>query len=169
MSAVEGCSVCGKNHNARKDHSKEEVDKAVNRLKGTGAYVSVEEAIEVFFAEDNSDDNTSESESSEDGASANCVEQIQDLNVELTEDLNNYCFAHGYGFKSRREAEYKKMDSALKSEGETIMGVLFGGILIDPGANYLSMISMEQIPGICLLYTSPSPRDQRGSRMPSSA
>ena len=25
------------------------------------------------------------------------------------------------------------------------------------------------MPGICLLYTSPSPRDQRGSRMPSSA
>ena len=25
------------------------------------------------------------------------------------------------------------------------------------------------IPGTCLLYTSPSPRDQRGSRMPSSA
>ena len=24
-------------------------------------------------------------------------------------------------------------------------------------------------PGYCLLYTSPSPRDQRGSRMPSSA
>ena len=25
------------------------------------------------------------------------------------------------------------------------------------------------IPNICLLYTSPSPRDQRGSRMPASA
>ena len=25
------------------------------------------------------------------------------------------------------------------------------------------------VPGVCLLYTSPSPRDQRGSRMPSSA
>ena len=25
------------------------------------------------------------------------------------------------------------------------------------------------VEGICLLYTSPSPRDQRGSRMPSSA
>ena len=25
------------------------------------------------------------------------------------------------------------------------------------------------LPSICLLYTSPSPRDQRGSRMPSSA
>ena len=27
----------------------------------------------------------------------------------------------------------------------------------------------ETVYGICLLYTSPSPRDQRGSRMPSSA
>ena len=27
----------------------------------------------------------------------------------------------------------------------------------------------ERAPKICLLYTSPSPRDQRGSRMPSSA
>ena len=27
----------------------------------------------------------------------------------------------------------------------------------------------ENTPGLCLLYTSPSPRDQRGSRMPSSA
>ena len=29
--------------------------------------------------------------------------------------------------------------------------------------------AMAQHSGICLLYTSPSPRDQRGSRMPSSA
>ena len=28
---------------------------------------------------------------------------------------------------------------------------------------------LEQTPDLCLLYTSPSPRDQRGSRMPSSA
>ena len=27
----------------------------------------------------------------------------------------------------------------------------------------------QMISGVCLLYTSPSPRDQRGSRMPSSA
>ena len=27
----------------------------------------------------------------------------------------------------------------------------------------------EKLAGACLLYTSPSPRDQRGSRMPSSA
>ena len=29
--------------------------------------------------------------------------------------------------------------------------------------------SQESTPNTCLLYTSPSPRDQRGSRMPSSA
>ena len=28
---------------------------------------------------------------------------------------------------------------------------------------------VEILSGVCLLYTSPSPRDQRGSRMPSSA
>ena len=33
-------------------------------------------------------------------------------------------------------------------------------------------VTLADIPGLiegCLLYTSPSPRDQRGSRMPSSA
>ena len=30
-------------------------------------------------------------------------------------------------------------------------------------------IDLHFLSGICLLYTSPSPRDQRGSRMPSSA
>ena len=29
--------------------------------------------------------------------------------------------------------------------------------------------TLEEYPDSCLLYTSPSPRDQRGSRMPSSA
>ena len=29
--------------------------------------------------------------------------------------------------------------------------------------------AIESDPEVCLLYTSPSPRDQRGSRMPSSA
>ena len=34
------------------------------------------------------------------------------------------------------------------------------------GVVYVTVIGNTQI---CLLYTSPSPRDQRGSRMPSSA
>ena len=40
--------------------------------------------------------------------------------------------------------------------------------------DYSSYLYLHHVPGtaelaICLLYTSPSPRDQRGSRMPSSA
>ena len=31
------------------------------------------------------------------------------------------------------------------------------------------LVGVKLVPIICLLYTSPSPRDQRGSRMPSSA
>ena len=34
--------------------------------------------------------------------------------------------------------------------------------------NHLAMV-INYMSNICLLYTSPSPRDQRGSRMPSSA
>ena len=37
-----------------------------------------------------------------------------------------------------------------------------------PGTRYQVPGTRYQVPG-CLLYTSPSPRDQRGSRMPSSA
>ena len=37
------------------------------------------------------------------------------------------------------------------------------------GANVLVAIFSEQESQACLLYTSPSPRDQSGSRMPSSA
>ena len=32
-----------------------------------------------------------------------------------------------------------------------------------------SNLQLDEVDEFCLLYTSPSPRDQRGSRMPSSA
>ena len=38
-----------------------------------------------------------------------------------------------------------------------------------PGAIAAGIIALSLNYGACLLYTSPSPRDQRGSRMPSSA
>ena len=41
---------------------------------------------------------------------------------------------------------------------------------IDVGLGYTSIYAQGNVGvGTCLLYTSPSPRDQRGSRMPSSA
>jgi len=40
---------------------------------------------------------------------------------------------------------------------------------IDKSTGIQTIVQMQHLVEICLLYTSPSPRDQRGSRMPSSA
>ena len=50
-------------------------------------------------------------------------------------------------------------------EGSTLAA--HGGIA--RGAKLAIFDILDEYYGICLLYTSPSPRDQRGSRMPSSA
>ena len=44
-----------------------------------------------------------------------------------------------------------------------------GCILVDNGRIIAANQSFVDMVKACLLYTSPSPRDQRGSRMPSSA
>ena len=56
--------------------------------------------------------------------------------------------------KSYEEELRYLIDSVIK------MGSLTESQLVD---------SMDAVIKVCLLYTSPSPRDQRGSRMPSSA
>ena len=49
-----------------------------------------------------------------------------------------------------------------------VMGLLLiGGLISGIGLNAQVFPTLN--PGICLLYTSPSPRDMRRSRMPSSA
>ena len=45
----------------------------------------------------------------------------------------------------------------------------FGGEKVIAGNILIRQVGNKFHPGTCLLYTSPSPRDQRGSRMPSSA
>ena len=42
-------------------------------------------------------------------------------------------------------------------------------VLIGDAAHVLLTLTSQGVSSACLLYTSPSPRDQRGSRMPSSA
>ena len=52
------------------------------------------------------------------------------------------------------------------TDGMTIHGQLFKPRNMEKGKKYPAVLFFH---GGCLLYTSPSPRDQRGSRMPSSA
>ena len=42
-------------------------------------------------------------------------------------------------------------------------------MLFKDGNNFQGEIESVTLPKLCLLYTSPSPRDKRQSRMPSSA
>ena len=65
----------------------------------------------------------------------------------------------------------RSLDPSLPFEQlwQTVIDVNMKGTLLMAHA---VLPAMRQSPGgsiICLLYTSPSPRDQRGSRMPSSA
>ena len=69
------------------------------------------------------------------------------------------------------------MDIVIDTVGATISGVelLDYPVSIDEPDTSFTLMSdqpnryMVAQSGFCLLYTSPSPRDQRGSRMPSSA
>ena len=45
----------------------------------------------------------------------------------------------------------------------------FSGVPERLGSGVIEFLKLEVNETTCLLYTSPSPRDQRGSRMPSSA
>ena len=62
----------------------------------------------------------------------------------------------GFGFVSCKKQGYVMCRINHKEQGEDHVAVF------DKGQFHNVVLS-------CLLYTSPSPRDQRGSRMPSSA
>ena len=90
-----------------------------------------------------------------------------------------------YGADSDHEALYARLDHELREASQWFR---MNGLMAKPSKfQALVLCSTEQdfsfnidgqqihscddvdLLGVCLLYTSPSPRDQRGSRMPSSA
>ena len=58
----------------------------------------------------------------------------------------------------------------MKKTADKLFGNDYRWSILAAGASQIPMATTaSQMGGHCLLYTSPSPRDQRGSRMPSSA
>ena len=74
------------------------------------------------------------------------------------------------GFDSSETANQGTVKGIMLSYQGTITGTFNAGELITgAGGATAYVINVQSEPKVCLLYTSPSPRDQRGSRMPSSA
>ena len=58
----------------------------------------------------------------------------------------------------------------ISSSTDTASGLTSGSISLQLTSDYFGTIPTNgSFPKLCLLYTSPSPRDKRQSRMPSSA
>ena len=98
---------------------------------------------------------------------------------DLKENAEYHAAREQQGFAEGRitEIEGKLADaqvidlSKMPQNGKVIFGVTVDLLNVDDDSNLTYKIVGEDEADIknCLLYTSPSPRDQRGSRMPSSA
>ena len=65
----------------------------------------------------------------------------------------NFCWILAEEMAEKYQLNYSYTFGNIKEHEKTVQEKIF----------------WEIMNGVCLLYTSPSPRDQRGSRMPSSA
>ena len=94
-------------------------------------------------------------------------------------DLNDYNISH-YDYESKnREDDFLPLIRRILEEYDTLIFATpvywynMSGIMKVFFDRFSDLIRIEKETGRklrgCLLYTSPSPRDQRGSRMPSSA
>ena len=93
------------------------------------------------------------------------LQKMETIEIDIFEPLEGK-------YKSKRSAQYdyQKIDHTIfsKSEGLEIRFAILPARKTDPSTQVPHVEFMRLISS-CLLYTSPSPRDQRGSRMPSSA
>ena len=76
--------------------------------------------------------------------------------------------AHIGVLKALEEANVKVDYVSGTSVGAMVAAMYAFNVSVDTLANIARDLTLSHIT-TCLLYTSPSPRDQRGSRMPSSA
>ena len=94
------------------------------------------------------------------------------LGIDLSEELIDIADLHG--LESGVNAHYHKISAEALAEQQpesfdhvTCMEMLEH--VPDPGSIISACATLVKPGGICLLYTSPSPRDRQKSRMPSSA
>ena len=96
------------------------------------------------------------------------VEKRDETEDQITIDAANAIKKHNVGIKcatitpDEARVEEFKLKKMWRSPNGTIRNILGGTVFREP-------IICKNVPKLCLLYTSPSPRDPKTSRMPSSA
>ena len=80
--------------------------------------------------------------------------------IAISDPSHITCVGNDYGFVNI----FSKYIEGVGKEGDAILAISTSG----NSPNIINAAKIAKEKG-CLLYTSPSPRDQRGSRMPSSA
>ena len=120
------------------------------------------------------------------GANAQSLDALSEFNIITTGDFNsqsdiegrtlvggNFTNSNSTNFAIRLDQNARdQTDASLIVVGDIVNGnainVLAGSVVVGGTVNGRN-VQLNQNNRTCLLYTSPSPRDQRGSRMPSSA
>ena len=92
-------------------------------------------------------------------------QEIEALVIKMDEVRNNIVISRKAVMQEVNSADREALIENLDT-GKEIEGIVKN--LADYGA-FVDLGGVDGLLHICLLYTSPSPRDQRGSRMPSSA
>ena len=99
---------------------------------------------------------------------------LTDIGVTNPNVAMRYGIIEGWIFLPEGTTHIQDVNAQTGELGMVLLGECCGGSLIEqPGGNHTENTGVTDRvlldPTPCLLYTSPSPRDQRGSRMPSSA
>lgn len=115
--------------------------------------MSIRDAEDTLGFEDFYSSSTSSEDSTDDQKAAvgMFATKISEYNRSLEENLSNNIFLHTSPYDEHIKQEYANMATQLTRDE-----ISFNGILIDPGANYLSMISLSQYQAYCRKYGVPA-------------
>ena len=147
--------MCGRSHQARQFHSREQVEAALKRHKESGAYISAESAYDVFMVHSDDDESVDESDSEESNidVAAMAASEVHTVNKSLERKLANTAFLWTCGFFQRRKSEMNEMEREIATTGRDVE---FNGVMIDSGCNRKSLMTLQQYHAYCREYGVPA-------------
>ena len=123
MRGVKGCFVCGEDHNANTRHSKDEVTKAVNKLKAEHpkALLTIEDLAAVMLMTTENDDDDDESGvrwANDDNSDeeSDIAFMTTESAISLESALSNTAFVHGRTFDQDMASALVTMNKQLRGE-----------------------------------------------------